>query len=193
MTKNRIKLVKEALIKEGYGSGFSFTGGSIRGMGGGTRSGWGSGSNLGGPNMMYTYEIKPLNHTLEPKPTVTSNQVEQLHVGSKVKGKLIKSNAVQYDKEITGILQRMVTTDDGAIKYYVVFDSDTATSVKIDPTTIKLVIEEPVKYFADATSDTPSERRRKMERAARTRKLVSESFSDFLEKHTPKNKNNYKI
>ena len=181
----KARTIDETLLKEAYGgafgAGFSMSG-SVRGTGGG-RNGFGGAGNLGGGlNQMYTYEIHPLSHVLEPKPSETFDQIEQLHIGSKVSGKPIKSNAVQYDKKISGIVQAIKTTDDGAIKYYVVFDEATATLVKIDPTTVKLVIEDPVKYFADTTSDTPSQRRIKMERAAKNRKLVSESFTEFLAK-----------
>ena len=64
------KLVRESLIKESYGAGFSMSSGGFRGgMGGITRGGFGGANNMGGPNMMYTYEIKPLNHSLEQRPT----------------------------------------------------------------------------------------------------------------------------
>jgi len=181
----KARTIDETMLNEGYGAGFSMSSGGrfSGGMGGTTRGGFGGSWNSGGPNQMYTYEIKPLNHVLEPKPSETFDQIEQLHIGSKVTGRPIKSNAIKYDKKISGIVQSIKTADDGAIKYYVVFDEATATPVRVDPTTVKLIVEDPVKYFADTTSDTPSQRRIKMERAAKNRKLVSESFTEFLNKH----------
>ena len=63
----RAKTVQEVL-DEGYGTGFggsygagySYIGGT-RGMISGTRGGFGGANNLGGPNMMYTYEISAVN------------------------------------------------------------------------------------------------------------------------------------
>jgi len=211
MKLKRKKIIKEEL-HEGYGSGFSFTGGTRGSL---SRGGFGGASNLGGPNMMYTYEIKPLNHTLEPKPSDTLGQKEQLFIGCKVTGTPIASartvtktnntinanakinigdfepdgieidltkDSKKIDKKVTGILQSTKLAADGVIKYYVVFDEATATPVKIEPTSIKLIVEEPIKYFADATTDTPSQRRIKMERMAKNRKLVSESFQEFQKK-----------
>ena len=79
---------RKKIVREGYGAGYSYTGGTRGSL---SRGGFGGASNLGGPNMMYTYEIKPLNHTLEPKPSPT-DQLEQIHIGSKVSGTPIISN-----------------------------------------------------------------------------------------------------
>ena len=58
-------------INEYGGAGFSYGGGSsifpVNRGGQMNRGGFGGAANLGGPNMMYTYEIKPLNRTLQPK------------------------------------------------------------------------------------------------------------------------------
>lgn len=181
MTKRK----KIKIVKEGYGSafaggaGYSYTGGTRGSL---TRGGFGGANNLGGPNMMYTYEIKPLNHTLEPRPSNSMDQIEKMHIGSKVTGKPIRANNIQYDKKITGTLQSIQKAEDGSIKYYVVLDEATATLVRIDPTTVKLIVEEPIKYFGDNGTDAPSKRKEKMERAAKNRKVVSESFNEFLKK-----------
>lgn len=179
------KRKKLKIVKEGYGSafaggaGYSYTGGTRGSI---TRGGFGGANNLGGPNMMYTYEIKPLNHLLEPRPSNALDQVEKMHIGSKVTGNPIRSNNIQYDKKITGTLQSIKLAEDGAIKYYVVLDEATATLVRVEPTSIKLIVEEPIKYFGDAGTDSPSKRKEKMERAAKNRKVVSESFTEFLHK-----------
>lgn len=168
-----MKIVKESLIQEGYGAGFSVS--SFRGGAGGTgRGGFGGASNLGGPNTMYTYEIKPLNHTLEQRPTMDANsQVEEIQLGSKIVGLPIRSNATPDKKEITGIVMKIKQTDDGAMKYYVVMDQDTQQEAHIDPLTAKLVLHEPVEYYYDATDNVTSSRREKINNR---KKVVRESI-----------------
>jgi len=176
------KIVKESLIKEGYGAGFSmtggFSGGFRGGLGGTTRGGYGGALNYGGPNMMYTYEVKPLNHTLEQLPTVDVNsQIEQIQIGSKIKGCPVRSNATpDGKKKIVGIVHKMVLSDNGAIKYYIVQDEATQENVKIDPLTAKLMIYEPVEYYYDATDNLPSRRKEKIKAYMKESKLVRESL-----------------
>jgi hypothetical protein len=155
------KIVRESIINEGYGStftggaGYSFTGG----LGGTSRSGSFSGaSNLGGPSCMYTYEIKALNHTLEQRPTVTLDQIEQIRIGSRVSGEPIRSNASPISKKVIGMVQKIVISDNGALKYYIVLDQDTATPVKLEPTSVKLVQYEPVRRMFDAPDLIPTSR-----------------------------------
>lgn len=159
------KIVRESIINEGYGSafgggigaGYSFTGGT-RGMISGTRGAFGGSNNLGGPNMMYTYSILPLNHTLEQRPTVTLDQIEQVRIGSRVSGELIRSNASPINKKVIGIVQKIVISDNGALKYYVVLDQDTATLVKLEPVSVKLIQYEPVRRMFDAPDLIPTSR-----------------------------------
>jgi hypothetical protein len=156
----KAKFIYEVL-KEGYGAGFSMSSGGhfSGGMGGTSRGGFGGAWNVGGPSTMYTYEIKPLSHTLEQLPTVTNDQIEQIQIGSKVTGCLVRSNATPEKKEITGTVQKIVTTDNGAIKYYIVIDEATATRVKLEPLSVKLIIAEPVQYYFDATDTIPTRRK----------------------------------
>jgi hypothetical protein len=182
-----MKIVRESIIEEGYGAGFSMN--SFKGgLGGTTRGGFGGASNFGGQNSMYTYEIKPLNHTLEQKPTVDANsQVEQIQLGSKIRGIAVRSNATPDKKYVTGIVNKIAQTDDGAIKYYVVLDQDNQLPVKIDPLTTKLVIFDPVEYYDDVsvtTDNIPSRRKEKIE-AARKGKVVRESISTNDEDESP--------
>ena len=167
-----MKIVKESLIPEGYGAGFSMS--SFRGGAGGTgRGGFGGASNLGGPNMMYTYEIKPLNHTLEQLPTTDANsQVEQIQIGSKIMGYPVKSNATPDKKPIIGLVMKMEQTNDGALKYYVVMDEATQTEICIDPLTAKLVHHEPIEFYDDTTDNITSNRREKINARKKERKNV---------------------
>jgi hypothetical protein len=180
------KLIRET-ITEGYGAGFSFTGGFTGGfrggLGGTTRGGFGGANNLGGPNMMYTYEIKPLNHTLEQRPNTDSEtRAESIQLGSKISGYPIRSNITPNEKKrIRGIVWKIEKTEGDAIKYYVVIDEATQKPVKIDPLTAALVIHEPVEYFFNATDKIPSKRKRQI-RDARddSKKIVRESLEDIL-------------
>jgi hypothetical protein len=174
------KLVRENIIEEGYGAGFSMN--SFKGgLGGTTRGGFGGASNFGGQNSMYTYEVKPLNHTLEQKPTVDANsQVEQIQLGSKIRGIPVRSNATPDRKYVTGLVREIVQTDNGAIKYYIVQNEDNQLPVKIDPLTTKLVIFDPVEYYDDVslTTDNITSRREEKIKALRKGKVVRESINE---------------
>jgi len=176
------KLVKESIVQEGYGSGFSFTGGAIKGMGSTTRGGFGGSNNLGGPNMMYTYEIKPLNHTLEQKPQADTSidmasVTPDIQLGSKIKGRPIRSNATPNKQYVVGIIYDIVKTDDSAIKYYVVRNEDNQLLTKIDPLTAELIMHDPVEYYFDATDASPSRRHQKIEKF-RKDGVVRESITE---------------
>jgi hypothetical protein len=175
-TKNN-RSMRAKKVEEAYGAGFSMSSGGrfSGGLGGTTRGGFGGASNLGGSNMMYTYEIKPLNHTLEQLPTVADNQPE-IQIGSMVTGEVVKSNATPDKKKIKGYVRKIVVTDNGAIKYYVVQDEATQTFVKVDPLTITLIIPEPVQYYVDATDTLPSRRKEKLKAAMKEGKIVRESL-----------------
>jgi len=182
---------KRQFLREGYGSGFSFTGGRIGGMGGTSRSGFGGAGNLGGPNMMYTYEIKPLNHSLEQKPNMTANsQIVQIQIGSKISGEPIRSNATPNKKIIKGIIQKIVKTNDNSIKYYIIRDETTQEQVKIDPLTVKLIIHEPIEYYNDNTDNIPSRRKQKIKAVITESKLVPESLKESLNEQIINNRLN---
>ena len=78
--------------------------------------------------MMYTYDIKPLNRSLEPASSV-DDDIRVIHIGSVIKGKVLGK-----DKHVIGQVQRSVEDHDNNIKYYVVMDPETSTMVKVDPT-----------------------------------------------------------
>jgi hypothetical protein len=173
-----MNIIRENIVKEGYGAGFSFSSGSgfRGGMGSTSRGGFGGASNLGGPNLMYTYEIKPLNHTLEQVPSIYNNDESQIQIGSVVIGEPVLSNATPEKKKIKGVVHKIAITDGGAIKYYIVQDEATQNSVKLDPLSVRLIIHEPVEYYFDSTDANLSKRKEKIRIAAKERKIVRESI-----------------
>jgi len=170
------QLVRESLIDEGYGAGFSMS--RMGGMGGLGKNSFGGASNMGGPNMMYTYSIVPLNHTLEQLPTVTNDQALEIQIGSVITGEAVRSNIYPERKIIKGIVHKIETTNNGAIKYYIVQDEATQNNVKIDPLTATLIIAEPVQYYYDATDTTPSRRQERLN--VQKKKLVRESIDENI-------------
>jgi len=135
--KKRAKHINE--YTGGVGAGYSYGGGSsifpVNRGGQMNRGGFGGASNLGGPNMMYTYEIKPLNRTLQPKENNT-DEIEEIRVGNTIKGRELNKRDGKIYK---GKLMQIIKTNNGAIKYYVILDEDTATKKKLDPTAATLV------------------------------------------------------
>jgi len=167
-------------VEEAYGAGFSLTGGwggGFRGgLGGTTRGGFGGAWNAGGPTTMYTYEIKPLNHTLEQLPTVTADPTEQIQIGSVITGEAVRSNAHPTNKKVKGVVHKIVIADNGAIKYYVIQDEATQMNIKVDPLTATLIIPDPVQYYMDSTNVIPSRRKQKLRAAMKENKIVRESL-----------------
>ena len=145
MTKK--KLVCESLddhLNE-VGAGYAVWGGGSRGGYGnpssrGSFSGRGFGfgsSNSGGPNVMYTYDIKPLNRTLEPFPS-SEGQEPPIHIGSVIKGKILGK-----DEHIIGQVLEIEEDHDGNHKYIIVLHPDTNVRTKIDPTSAFIWEPEP--------------------------------------------------
>ena len=140
----RAKSVKN-MIKE-TGAGYAVWGGGSRGgfgnpsqggIVGGRGFGFGSSNNSGGPNMMYTYDIKPLNKTLEPR---GSEQVHEpiVHMGTIIKGKVLGK-----EKHVIGQVIEVKKDHDNNIQYYLVLDPDTSLKVKVDPTSSYVWESEP--------------------------------------------------
>jgi len=126
-------------LSEYGGAGFSYGGGSsifpVNRGGQMNRGGFGGAANMGGPNMMYTYEIKALNRNLQPL-VMTPPEREDIHIGNDIQGfELNKRN----DEIKVGVLTKIVKSTNGSLNYYVILDPDTNTFVKIDPTTANLV------------------------------------------------------
>lgn len=171
-------------IKESMGAGFSMSGGG-RSMFRG--SGYGGGSNLGGGgNSMYTYEIKPLNHTLEPQPSTIDTAVAFMRLGSKISGVPLRTNATPVQRRVQGILKDIVETDDHAVKYYVVFDEATAQLIKVDPTTARLMIEDPIEKYFPAGDSIPSRREQKLKGKNKDNKLVAENLLESVIRRSQK-------
>lgn len=146
------KTVKQTLLE--YGAGFAVWGGGFgnpsmgrsfygRGFGFGSSNTAGAGS---GAQSMYTYDVKPLNQTLEP-PGTTDDGVQQIHIGSIIKGKVLRKK-----KYIIGQIKRIEKDSDNNIKYYLIMDPEEGKTVKVDPTSIflwKPTGEEPKAGSAD--------------------------------------------
>jgi hypothetical protein len=177
-----MKKNKQKKLKEGYGAGFSYTGGRgfSGGMGGTSRGGFGGANNLGGPNMMYTYEIKPLNHILEPKSTATTFPTEEIQIGSVITGEQVISNANPEKKKVKGVVQKIVIADNGALKYYLIQDEVTQKYIKVNPLTVTLIIPEPIQYYFDASDTLPSKRKKNNKITVKESKIVRESIDEII-------------
>ena len=135
----KAKTVKETLNEAGGagGAGYAVWGGGWgrsfgnpsmgKGFGGRGFGFGGSYNNSGGPNLMYTYNVVPLNQTLEPRPSDPLSR-EYIHIGSVIKGRILGTN-----DHIIGQVLRIEEDDDGNIKYYLVL-SEESQKLKIDPT-----------------------------------------------------------
>jgi hypothetical protein len=126
-------------INEYGGAGFSYGGGSsmfpVNRGGQMNRGGFGGASNLGGPNMMYTYEIKALNRSLQPL-ILNIPEIETIKIGNDIKGfELNKKDGKLH----VGILLRIEKSKNGSLKYYVILNPENNQEMKIDPTTALLV------------------------------------------------------
>lgn len=126
-------------LNEFGGMGYSYGGGSsifpVNRGGGMNKGGFGGASNLGGPNMMYTYEIKPLNRSLQPDP-IGSPELEEIKNGNDISGyELNKRDGILH----IGPLLRTVKSENGSLMYYIILDPETATRMKLDPTTSRLI------------------------------------------------------
>ena len=122
-------------INEWGGAGYSIYGGNAgygnasgRGMGFGQSS-----SNKGGPNLMYTYDVKDLNQSLQSPPT-TQDDEKYIHVGSEVKAKTLSSK-----KWIQGTIVSSEVDSDGNILSYEVMNPEIGQTEKVDPSSIELI------------------------------------------------------
>ena len=144
-----IKIPQKYLNESIGGAGFAVYGGGWGGRGFGNPSisvggrnfgrgfGFGSSQNLGGgPNLMYTYSIKPLNQYLQ-QPMTPQDDEQYIHVGSKIKGFTLNSN-----KEIEGQIIYIEKNSEGDIKWYIVLDKK-GKKQKVNPTTSYLIEPDP--------------------------------------------------
>lgn len=121
----------------GGGWGRSFGNPSMGGKFTGRGFGFGGSQNLGGgPNLMYTYSVVPLNQKLQA-PGTPQGDDRYIHVGSEVKGKILDK-----EEEIEGKIISSKEDEDGNILYHIVQDLETAEKHKVDPTSIELITHE---------------------------------------------------
>jgi len=99
------------------------------------KGGFGGALNVGGPNGMYTYEIKALNRTLQPKPNEYSES-ETIHNGHTIEGEELNR---KDGKKHQGILMKTEYTENNQLKYYVIICDKTNRPMKIDPTSAVLI------------------------------------------------------
>ncbi len=161
--------MRAKLIKEWGGAGFSYGGSTIFPTNRGgqmNRGGFGGASNLGGPNMMYTYEIKPLNRLLQPDATEKDTAVEGIHNGHIIEGMELNK---KDGKIHIGVVMQTVMEDNGEVKYYIILDDSTSMKVKIDPTTSQLLSGE---HWVDTRNKEPHYDEADLERAGQ----MGESF-----------------
>ena len=148
LTKMVAKSDMEDILKEniggsvggaGYavwgGSTGAFTGGGLGQAGRGR--GFGGSQNLGGgPNLMYTYSVVPLNQLLQTPGTPQGDE-RYIHVGSEIKGKILGQ-----DQDIHGKIISAVEDEEGNVLHYLVQDFETAEKHEVDPTSIELQTHE---------------------------------------------------
>ena len=129
-------------VNENFGgAGYAVYGGGGRGGYGnsyGRGAGFGQGQSNGGPNLMYTYTIKPLNQLLQ-QPGTPQGDERYIHPGSEIIGKILGKN-----KKIQGKVIGIKDDEDGNILHYIVQDQDTAEKFNIDPTSIDLINHEEI-------------------------------------------------
>jgi len=116
-----------------YGGGRTFGNPSSGGKFYGRGFGFGSGNTTGGPNLMYTYEVKPLTQNLQQLPTPQNNE-EYIHVGSIIKGIPFNSK-----KEIEGKIISIEKDNDNNIKSYTIIDSKKGKKIKVNPTSVYVI------------------------------------------------------
>jgi hypothetical protein len=154
--------MKAKLIKESVqGAGFSYGGG----IGGGSDS-----------NSTYSYNIRGLNHTLEPKPSTPGN-IEPLHIGLTIKGKKFNDNKKQYFGKLINIYRN----SDNSIKYYVILDEDSSTTIKLNPTTVSVINNLPPMGGASDIWNFQNKGNLYNKKKTNESKLVSETLEELNE------------
>jgi len=181
MTRMVRKEDLEDVLKEGIGgAGYAVWGGGSGGYGnpsmGGRVYGRGFGfgqssSNNGGPNLMYTYSIKPLDPILQ-QPATPQGDERYIHAGSEVKGKVLGKN-----KKIHGKVIGIKDDAQGNILHYIVQEFDTALKFNVDPTSVQLITHEErhdpsMRDFVDSVGEEYYPRFRKFLKESKNKKEV---------------------
>jgi len=165
----RARTIKETLNEFG-GAGYAVYGGAANYGNPGRGIGFGQSSqNKGGPNLMYTYDVKDLNQALQPPPT-PQDEEKYVHAGSEVK---IKS--LETGKWFEGTIISSKTDSDGNILHYEVLNPTTGQSEKGDPSSVEVINNDMEPGLATLDRDIVGE------------SLVFESVDFFLnEKKNPR-------
>jgi len=141
----RAKTIKESIGGAGYavyggGWGKGFGNPSLGARFSGRGIGFGGSANLsGGPNLMYTYEVKPLNQYLQQQPT-TQGDIEYIHPGTEISGYILNT-----DEKIEGRIINVEEDGDNNILWYIVLDKE-GRRRKVDPTTSYVIEPEDLLY-----------------------------------------------
>ena len=129
----RAKKIQETLNEFG-GAGYAVYGGGANYGNPGRGVGFGqSSANKGGPNLMYTYDVKDLNQALQTPPT-TQGDEKYIHVGAEAKAKSLETK-----KRIQGKIVSAKEDTDGNIIHYEILNPKTGQTEKVDPTSIELI------------------------------------------------------
>lgn len=129
----RAKTIQDT-INEWGGAGYAVYGGAANYGNPGRGIGFGqSSANKGGPNLMYTYDVKDLNQALQTKPTPQSDE-KYVHIGLEVKAK-----SMETKKWIQGTIVSAKEDSDGNILHYEVLNPKTGQNEKVDPSSVELV------------------------------------------------------
>ena len=162
-----INIDESAIGGAGYaiygGGGGNYGNPSVGGKFFGRGSGFGqSSSSNGGPNLMYTYSIKPLNTLLQQPGTPQGNK-RYIYIGCDVKGRILGT-----DKKVVGKVVKIKESPERDVLYYLISDINNVQH-KLDPTSITLIHKEnnPEQTIRDITSN----------------ESFYPSFKNFLEKN----------
>lgn len=174
--KEMLNYAQDALNEYALGAAFSIGGGgqSIypRGRFGMVNRGGFNTSIYGGSNnSMYTYDIVPLNRSLEQRVSSFDERPDavQIYPGETVQGKELNR---RDEKWIIGLLQKKVMGENGTLLYFEVLDRESSTVKRLDPTSVSVF-----------TKLHNSEKRTAMDVSALDEvepKKISESLHDYV-------------
>jgi hypothetical protein len=174
--KEMLDYAQSSLNEYALGAAFSIGGGgqSIypRGRFGMVNRGGFNTSIYGGSNnSMYTYDIVPLNRSLEQRVSSFDENPDavQIYPGETVQGKELNRRG---EKWIIGSLQKKVMGENGTILYFEVLDRESSTIKRLDPTSVSVF-----------TKLHNSEKRTAMDVSALDEvepKKISESLHDYV-------------
>ena len=88
------------------------------------------------------------------------------------------------------VVQKIVISDIGAIKYYVVQNQDTQVIEKIDPLTAKLIIYEPIQRYSRAGDNIRSRRREKIKQFQERKRIAQIKSTKLLFTGNPNTRQN---